>query len=50
VLGDDMTHAPRSWRTSPPFEGLADELPAGAPLDHPNFPLIWADASEPVAR
>ena len=37
-----MTHAPRSWRTSPPFEGLADELPAGAPLDHPTFPLIFS--------
>ena len=39
-LGDDMVHAPRPWRTSPPFEGLEDELPAGAPLDHPLFPLL----------
>lgn len=40
-LGDDMVHAPRSWTTSPPFDGLADELPAGAPLDHPLFPVLW---------
>jgi len=39
-LGDDVTHAPRRWRTSPPFEGLADELPAGAPMDHPLFPVL----------
>lgn len=40
-LGDDMVHAPRPWATSPPFPGLADELPAGAPLDHPLFPVLW---------
>ena len=28
-LGDDVTHAPRPWKTSPEFPGLADELPAG---------------------
>jgi ectoine hydroxylase-related dioxygenase (phytanoyl-CoA dioxygenase family) len=39
-LGDDAVHAPRAWRTSPPFEGLADELPAGAPMDHPLFPVL----------
>ena len=39
-LGDDITHAPRRWKTSPDFPGLADELPAGAPMDHPLFPLI----------
>jgi ectoine hydroxylase-related dioxygenase (phytanoyl-CoA dioxygenase family) len=39
-LGDDMTHAPRPWRTSPPFEGLDDEIPAGAPMDHPLFPVL----------
>jgi ectoine hydroxylase-related dioxygenase (phytanoyl-CoA dioxygenase family) len=39
-LGDDMRHAPRRWATSPPFPGLADELPAGAPMDHPLFPLL----------
>ncbi len=30
-LGDDVTHAPRAWKTSPDFPGLADELAAGAP-------------------
>ncbi len=40
-LGDDMTHAPRRWRTSPEFPGLAEQLPAGAPLDHPLFPVVW---------
>ena len=39
-LGDDATHAPRRWRTSPEFPGLADDLPAGAPMDHPLFPLL----------
>jgi ectoine hydroxylase-related dioxygenase (phytanoyl-CoA dioxygenase family) len=40
-LGDDMRHTPRRWKTSPDFPGLADELPAGAPMDHPLFPLLW---------
>ena len=40
-LGDDMVHAPREWTTSPPFPGLADELPAGVPMDHPLFPVLW---------
>ncbi|MFN6122417.1 MAG: phytanoyl-CoA dioxygenase family protein [Actinomycetes bacterium] len=40
-LGDDMVHAPRRWTTSPPFPGLDDELPAGASLDHPLFPVLW---------
>ncbi|MCW5635326.1 MAG: phytanoyl-CoA dioxygenase family protein [Rubrivivax sp.] len=39
-LGDDITHAPRRWKTSPHFPGLADELPAGAPMRHAMFPLI----------
>lgn len=39
-LGDDARHAPRRWTTSPPFPGLADVLPAGAPMDHPLFPLL----------
>jgi ectoine hydroxylase-related dioxygenase (phytanoyl-CoA dioxygenase family) len=39
-LGDDMVHAPRPWKTSPDFPGLAEVLPAGAPLDHPLFPLL----------
>jgi ectoine hydroxylase-related dioxygenase (phytanoyl-CoA dioxygenase family) len=40
-LGDDITHAPRRWTTSPEFAGLIDELPAGAPMDHPLFPVLW---------
>lgn len=40
-LGDDAVHAPRTWRTSPPFEGLAARLPAGAPMDDPLFPVVW---------
>ena len=39
-LGDDMTHAPRPWVTSPPFPGLDQELPAGVPMDHALFPLM----------
>lgn len=41
-LGDDAVHAPRPWVTSPPFPGLEDELLAGAPMDHPLFPVLWA--------
>jgi hypothetical protein len=41
-LGDDTRHAPRRWTTSPDFPGLADTLPAGAPMDHPLFPLLVA--------
>ncbi|CAM2857364.1 phytanoyl-CoA dioxygenase family protein [Legionella worsleiensis] len=41
-LGDDMTHSPRSWTTSPDFPGLVDELPAGSPMDHPLFPIVFA--------
>ena len=40
-LGDDMVHAPRPWPTSPEFAGLGEDLPAGAPLDHPLFPVLW---------
>jgi ectoine hydroxylase-related dioxygenase (phytanoyl-CoA dioxygenase family) len=40
-LGDDIRHAPRAWRTSPEFPGLEAELPAGAPMDHPLFPVLW---------
>lgn len=39
-IGDDIVHAPREWTTSPEFPGLADELPAGAPMDHPLFPVL----------
>lgn len=44
-VGDDVTHAPRPWKTSPDFPGLADELPAGAPMEHPLFPVLWTSAS-----
>jgi ectoine hydroxylase-related dioxygenase (phytanoyl-CoA dioxygenase family) len=40
-IGDDVTHAPRPWVTSPEFPGLAVALPAGAPMDHPLFPVVW---------
>jgi len=40
-VGDDVTHAPRAWETSPAFPGLEEALPAGAPLDHPLFPVVW---------
>ncbi|MFN8052071.1 MAG: phytanoyl-CoA dioxygenase family protein [Acidimicrobiales bacterium] len=54
-LGEDMRHAPRPWRTSPPFPELLDDddddadhthshphsLPAGAPMDHPLFPIVF---------
>jgi hypothetical protein len=40
-LGDDITHAPRRWRTSPEFPGLSEELPEGAPMDHELFPVLW---------
>ena len=40
-LGDDITHAPRRWKTSPEFPGLAEELPPGAPMNHPLFPVMW---------
>jgi ectoine hydroxylase-related dioxygenase (phytanoyl-CoA dioxygenase family) len=41
-LGDDITHAPRKWITSPDFPGLTEELSAGAAMDHPLFPIIWS--------
>ncbi len=41
MLGDDMRHAPRRWKTSPDFPGLAEQLPAGAPMAHPLFPVLW---------
>ena len=40
-MADDARHAPRPWRTSPPFGGLQSELPAGATMDHPLFPVVW---------
>ena len=44
-LGDDVRHAPRPWRTSPPFPGLSERLPDSAPLNDPLFPLVWPPAS-----
>ena len=41
-LSDEARHAPRRWRTSPPFVGLERELAEGAPMDHPLFPLVWS--------
>jgi ectoine hydroxylase-related dioxygenase (phytanoyl-CoA dioxygenase family) len=41
-LGDDVVHAPRPWKTSPDFPGLDAELPPGAPMEHPLFPLLWS--------
>jgi ectoine hydroxylase-related dioxygenase (phytanoyl-CoA dioxygenase family) len=40
-IGDDIRHAPRRWRTSPDFPGLDAELPGGAPMEHPLFPVLW---------
>lgn len=39
-IGDDARHAARPWRTSPEFVGLVEQLPDGAPFDHPLFPLL----------
>ena len=42
-LGDDITHAPRNWVTSPDFPGLAERLSAGAPMhDEDLFPLLYS--------
>jgi ectoine hydroxylase-related dioxygenase (phytanoyl-CoA dioxygenase family) len=41
-LGDDVTHAPRAWMTSPDFSELSNEIKAGAPMNHPYFPIIWS--------
>jgi ectoine hydroxylase-related dioxygenase (phytanoyl-CoA dioxygenase family) len=40
-LGADMRHAPREWKTSPEFPGLAERLPAGAPMEDELFPIVW---------
>ena len=39
-LGDDARHAPRSWKTSPDFPGLTEQLADGAEMDHSLFPLL----------
>jgi ectoine hydroxylase-related dioxygenase (phytanoyl-CoA dioxygenase family) len=43
LLGDDVRHAPRRWQTSPEFAGLSAALPAGAPMEHALFPLLWQE-------
>jgi len=40
-LSAGARHAPRAWRTSPPFDGLDAELAVGAAMDHPLFPVVW---------
>ena len=45
LVGDDVRHAPRQWVTSPSFPGLEQQLPAGAPLEHPLFPVLWPAAA-----
>lgn len=40
-LGDDITHAPRRWPTSPDFPGLSEDLPPGAAMEHALFPVLW---------
>jgi ectoine hydroxylase-related dioxygenase (phytanoyl-CoA dioxygenase family) len=47
-LSANATHAPRAWRTSPPFDGLDAELPAGSPMDSPLFPIVWPPADAQV--
>jgi ectoine hydroxylase-related dioxygenase (phytanoyl-CoA dioxygenase family) len=42
-VGDDVTWAPRPHRTSPPFDDV--DLPAGAALDDPVFPVVWPPAT-----
>ena len=41
-LSDQARHAPRRWRTSPPFEGLDGQLAEGSAMDHPLFPVVWS--------
>lgn len=40
-IGDDIRHAPRSWRTSPEFPGLKDRLSKGSAMDDPLFPVVF---------
>jgi ectoine hydroxylase-related dioxygenase (phytanoyl-CoA dioxygenase family) len=39
-IGDDARHAVRTWRTSPPFEGLSERLGPDEKMVDPLFPLI----------
>ena len=41
-LGDDVKHAPRTWRTSPDFSDITEDIPTGASMDHPRFPCYMA--------
>lgn len=43
-IGDDVVHTPRPWKTSPDFPELEGVLEAGAPMDHPLFPIVWPRA------
>lgn len=40
-LSAQARHAPRRWRTSPPFEGLDAQIEDGAPMGHRLFPVVW---------
>jgi len=40
-LSAEARHAPRRWQTSPLFTGLDGDLPDGAAMDHPLFPVVW---------
>ncbi|MGD0084396.1 MAG: phytanoyl-CoA dioxygenase family protein [Acidimicrobiales bacterium] len=40
-LSASAHHAPRRWRTSPPFDGLERDLAPGAIMDHSLFPIVW---------
>ena len=46
MIGDDVRHAPRPWRTAPQFDGLADFLAEGAVMEHPLFPLVYDESRE----
>lgn len=41
-LSAEARHAPRPWRTSPPFDGLAEVLADKAVMDNPLFPIAWS--------
>ncbi|HMA00645.1 MAG TPA: phytanoyl-CoA dioxygenase family protein [Steroidobacteraceae bacterium] len=45
-IGDDIRHAPRRWKTSPHFPGLEEQLPVGAAMAHPLFPIVWGGGFE----
>ncbi|MEP7216566.1 MAG: phytanoyl-CoA dioxygenase family protein [Anaerolineaceae bacterium] len=49
-LSDEARHAPRRWRTSPPFEGLESDLAPGVPMVHPKFPVVWTAPNGPKRR